>query len=114
MAQQTRSSEAKSLPTLINELWELIVAYFKQESVDPLKDVVRFVAFGVAGAILISVGLVLVGIGGLRALEFEKVIRRHLSGNLTWLPYVGVVIASVAVAVISVTRIFKVPSREEP
>jgi hypothetical protein len=114
MAQQSRSVEEKSLPTLFNELWELIVAYFKQESVEPLKDVGRFVAFGVAGAILIGLGLVLVGIGGLRLLENERSVRVHLSGNWSWVPYLGIAGVSLAVAGISVSRIFKVPSRKEP
>lgn len=119
MARQANSSRAASsanasLPTLINELWELIVAYFKQETVEPVKNVGRFIAFGLAGAILISLGLVLLAIGGLRALEAEKSIRTHLGGDWSWVPYLGVAFVSLIVAGVSITRIFKVPSRKEP
>jgi uncharacterized membrane protein YidH (DUF202 family) len=98
---------------LLNELWELVVAYFKQESVDPIKQVGRFVAWGLVGAIFIGVGLVLLAIGGLRALQSDPAIRTHLRGNWSWAPYGAVAAVSLAVAGLSVSRIFKVPSRED-
>ena len=46
----------KSLGGHLGELATLVVAYAKQETVDPLKRLVRFVVWGVAGALLVAVG----------------------------------------------------------
>ena len=86
----------KSLPTLAHELWELVLAYLKQETVEPLKGLARFVGFGVAGAITFSVGLVLLVLAGLRVLQTET--GEHLTGSLTWVPYVGVLVVAGLVA----------------
>ena len=36
----------KSLPTLASELWDLVRAYAKQETIEPLKGIGRFIGFG--------------------------------------------------------------------
>jgi len=74
-----------SLPVTLQELWQLVVAYFKQETVEPVKALGRFVGFGVAGSLMLGVGIVLIVLGGLRALQTET--DRHLTGHLSWLPY---------------------------
>jgi hypothetical protein len=86
----------KGLPTQISELWELIVTYAKQETVDPLKALLKFLAWGVGGAVCLGLGLVLLALAGLRAMQQE--LAPHLSGNWSWLPYVVVVAAAGAVA----------------
>src|SRR5204862_4788182 len=57
----------KSLPVPLQELWQLVVAYFKQETVEPVNALGRFVGFGVAGSLMLGVGIVLIVLGGLRA-----------------------------------------------
>ena len=79
------NQQPESLPTLARELWALVVAYFKQETVEPVKALGRFVGFGVAGSLMLGVGIVLIVLGGLRALQTET--DRHLTGHLSWLPY---------------------------
>src|SRR5207302_11445832 len=61
----------KSLPTLASKLLDLVRAYAKQETVEPLRGVGRFVAFGLAGSFLVGIGLVLLALGALRALQNE-------------------------------------------
>lgn len=80
----------KGLPNLMSELWDLVLAYAKQETVDPLKSLVRFLGWGVGGAACLAVGLVLLSLAGLRALQLE--LAPHLSGNWAWVPYLAVVL----------------------
>lgn len=79
------TGEGRPLPDLLSELWELIQTYVRQETVDPIKGVGRFVAYGVAGALLVGVGVVLLSVGVLRVLQAET--DTTFTGNLTWIPY---------------------------
>ena len=75
----------KSLPTLVTELWDLVRAYAKQETVEPLKGIGRWLGYGVAGSLFLGAGLVLLGVGGLRALQTET--GDVFDGNWSWAPY---------------------------
>lgn len=79
----------KSLGTLVDELRELVIDYARQETVDPLRHIGRSVKFGLAGALLMGMGVVLLALAGLRALQTETVGR--LDEGLSWAPYVIVV-----------------------
>ncbi|HEX7521142.1 MAG TPA: hypothetical protein VF441_03685, partial [Acidimicrobiia bacterium] len=59
------------LPQMVAELWELVVAYFKQETVVPLQKLGRYLGLGVAGSLLLGLGVVFLGMSGLRALQTE-------------------------------------------
>lgn len=48
------------------EVQQLLVSYAKQETVEPLKTLGRYVGFGVAGAALIGLGTFFIGLGVLR------------------------------------------------
>ena len=84
----------------IRELRELVVAYAKQETVDPLKGLGRYVAFGVAGALLIGSGFVFLALGALRALQGDH-RGPHFTGNWSWAPYAIVVVGSLVIAGLS-------------
>jgi hypothetical protein len=73
------------LGQLVVELRELIVEYFKQETVVPLQQLRRYVVFGLLGALLLGVGAIFLGIAGLRALQTET--DTAMTGNLSWAPY---------------------------
>ncbi len=79
----------------IRELKELVIAYAKQETVDPLKGLLRYVAFGIAGALLIGTGVTFAAIGALRALQGDR-HGPHFTGNWSWAPY-GLVVAGALV-----------------
>lgn len=83
------AENSKPIPQLIVELRELLIAYFKQETVVPLKQLGRYVAFGVGGALLLGLGALFIGIGGLRLLQTET--DSTFTGNWSWAPY-GIVI----------------------
>ncbi len=80
----------------IRELRELVVAYTKQETVEPLKGLGRFVGFGLAGALLMGTGVAFLAVAGLRALQDET--RPHLTGNWSWVPYAIVVVLTLGLA----------------
>ena len=82
---EPRRAGDKSLPTLAGELWQMVVAYVKQETVVPIKGLARFVGFGIAGSTLLSLGLLMWAIALLRALQTET--GSTFTGNLSWLPY---------------------------
>lgn len=85
----------KSLPTLASELWELVRDYAKQQAVEPLKGVGRFLGYGLAGAVLLGTGLLLLAVGLLRALQTETGSR--FQGNWSWVPYLIVLVVCGAV-----------------
>jgi uncharacterized BrkB/YihY/UPF0761 family membrane protein len=82
------------LPQLVRELWDLIVAYFKQETVIPLKQLGRYIVFGLVGAFLLGLGVVLLAMSGLRALQDET--GSTFSGNWSWAPY-GIVFVALLI-----------------
>lgn len=80
-----RSTNDKSLPALAAELWDLVRAYAKQETIEPVKGIGRFVAFGVAGSVLLGLGTVFFAMALLRALQTEV---DTFDGWWSWAPYV--------------------------
>jgi hypothetical protein len=86
----------------VRELRELLIAYFKQETIDPLKGLARYVAYGLLGVSLMGIGICFIAIGGLRALQTQTGSTFH--GNFTWAPYAITVFALLIVAFVAVTR----------
>ncbi len=66
-----RRRDDTSLPNLATDLWDLVRAYAKQETIEPIKGLGRFIAFGVAGSVLLGIGSVLLAVAVLRALQTE-------------------------------------------
>ena len=98
-----RDDDAKSIPQVATELWELSVAYAKQETVDPLKGLGRFLGYGVGGAILFGLGSVLLLLALLRALQTET--DSTFTGSLSWIPYLIVVITALLLVGLLVWRV---------
>lgn len=84
------ADRSKSLAAQVQELWELVLAYARQETLDPIKGVGRYVAFGVLGSFALGIGVVLLLLGGLRALQTET--DGTFAGNWSWAPY-GITLA---------------------
>lgn len=97
------SESDKSLPALVSELWDLVVAYAKQETVDPLKRLGRFAKYGLAGSLLLGAGFVLLALAGLRALQGET--GSHWTGNWSWAPYLITTAGAILVAIVLGLRI---------
>jgi hypothetical protein len=96
-------NDPKSLPQVASELWELTKRYAKQETVDPLKGLGRFIGLGLAGMLLLGIGVVLLMLAGLRALQTET--DTMFTGNLSWLPYVITLAGCVILIVLAISRI---------
>jgi hypothetical protein len=97
----------KPIGALLNELKDLVVAYAKQETLDPIKALGRFVAFGLLSTFLLAVGCSLVVLALIRAIQSET--GQHLTGDLSWVPYAGGILFGLMVAGIAATRIGKAP-----
>lgn len=87
-------AEQTPIPSLFGEFWDLVAAYAKQETVAPLAQVRRFLLYGVAGGVCFGFGVVFMALGALRALQSET--GSSMSGNLSWIPYLIVVVGLVA------------------
>jgi hypothetical protein len=95
----TDTSKDKSLPTVAAELYDLVRAYVKQETVEPMKGLGRVALFGIVGSLLLGIGLVELAVGGLRALQTETGGR--FDGNWSWAPYLIVLLGTTIVIMLA-------------
>jgi predicted cobalt transporter CbtA len=90
---------------------QLTIDYVKQETLEPLKGLGRFLAWGVAGSIAIAIGLLLLLIGILRLLQDET--GTSLTGTWSWVPYFAVSVLGVAVLAVAAWRITAGPAQRK-
>jgi hypothetical protein len=93
----------KSVTEVVGDLWQLLKDYGKQETIDPLTNLGRFVGFGAPGSILLALGVLLLSLGTLRALQTET--GEHLTGSLTWVPYAITFVVAAALVAIAINAI---------
>src|SRR6516164_5103622 len=93
-----------------DDAFQLTVDYLKQETVQPLKGLGRFLYMGIAGSFFLAGGILLVLIGILRLLQTET--GTALTGDLSWVPYLSVMVLGIAVIVVAAWRITAGPARE--
>jgi hypothetical protein len=101
-------TQQKGTGEIISDLWELIKAYGKQETVDPLKSIGRFLMWGLPGAVLLTLGLLFGSLAILRGLQTET--DAHLSGSWDYVPHLAAFVFAVLAAGLSaaaITRPFK-------
>jgi hypothetical protein len=96
-------TQSKSVPEIAGELFELTKSYARQETIDPLKGVGRYLALGVAGALALSIGVILLMLSGLRALQTET--STTFTGNWSWVPYLIVLVVATALIGLAISRI---------
>ena len=87
----TRRGQSRSARSL-NEFVSLVIAYAKQETVVPIKQLGRYVLFGIVGALLLGIGGGLLALAAIRAVQAET--GAHLRGSFTWVPYFGGVVVA--------------------
>ena len=101
------SDDAAGMKETATEAVAMVVAYARQETIDPLKALGRYAIWGIIGAVLIVTGVFLISLGALRAVQFETA--PHLTGDWSWVPYLSGAVVAGGVAVLALFRIFKVP-----
>jgi hypothetical protein len=95
-----RSARDSSLSFV--ELVKMVRDYVKQETLDPLKGVGRWLAWGIVGAVALLFGAVTGLIGLLRLLQAEVFYQPN---GFTWAPYMIIVGVAVVMVWLSLTRI---------
>jgi uncharacterized BrkB/YihY/UPF0761 family membrane protein len=73
------------LPQLVTELRDMVVQYFREQTLVPLQKLGRYIGFGLLGSLLLGFGVVFLGTAGLRALQDET--GDTFSGDWSWVPY---------------------------
>jgi len=91
-----------SLQRDLEEIRDIAVRYIKDETIQPVKDMGRFAAFGALGSLFVGFGTVLILLGVLRFLQEQFPV---LDGSLSWIPYLVVVLLAAAVIGLTVWRI---------
>ena len=96
-----------------DDAFKLTVDYLKQEALDPLKGLGRFLLWGLTGSLAIAVGILLVLVGILRLLQTET--GTALTGDWSWVPYFVVAVLGIGVAAVAGWRITAGPGqRRQP
>jgi hypothetical protein len=98
-------AENKSVPQVISELWVLTKDYARQETVEPLKGVGRYLAYGLGGVVVGSLGVILLLLAMLRALQTETGSTFH--GSWSWAPYALVLLVAGLLGALAASRIGK-------
>ena len=94
----------KSHPGDIGQVVDLVKDYVRQETLGPIKGAGRWLGRGVAGALLIGTGCVLLVLGALRMIQNE--FGRSFRGQwMSLLPYLFAFVVSVAVMAVAAWRI---------
>jgi predicted cobalt transporter CbtA len=101
--------ERKGVRSSGEEFVQLVRDYAQQETLEPLQGLGRFVAFGVAGSVLLAVGAGLLLLGVLRLLQTET--GTTFTGNLSWLPYLITALLALAILGLAAWRISAGPAR---
>ena len=84
------------------ELCKMVRGYIKQETLDPLRGVGRWLAWGIVGAIALLFGAVVGLVGLLRLLQAEIFDQPN---GFTWAPYMIIVGVALVMIWLSLTRI---------
>ena len=86
----------------LDEIKDLALKYIKEETIQPIKQMGRFVAWGAAGSLLVGFGFFFLLFGALRFLQEQFKV---LDGTLSWIPYLIVVVLAAIIIALTLWRI---------
>ena len=98
-------SEKQASSAREGELFDLVVAYARQETIEPLRGVGKWIVRGLVSMFLVSLGVVLVSLGLLRAVQ--DLSGSTFDGAWSFVPYVFGVMFSVVIVAVAITQIRK-------
>ena len=104
-------NESHGLRHAGDDAFQLTVDYLKQETVEPLKGLGRFLYMGIAGSFFLAFGILLILLGVLRLLQTET--GTALTGDWSWVPYAAVAVLGLAVIGVAAWRITAGPGQQK-
>lgn len=110
-AKTSSSSPQRAESASVSEVYDLVKGYAKQETLAPLRGAGRWLALGTAGALFLGLGFSFVLLGLLRLLQTET---SAFDGAWSWVPYLIVLVVTLIVAVLSLSRIKRATLGKEP
>lgn len=105
-------ARTSAVPEVVRDLWDLLVAYTRQETVTPLRNVGRYLAYGIGGMLVVTTGVFLLCMALLRALQTET--HGVFNGFWSWVPYLIVSTVVLGLVWFAFTRIGKGGVGTEP
>lgn len=97
------AERAESTGETVGELWDLLKTYARQQTVDPVKALGRFVTYGLLGSLLIGIGITELTVAVLRVLQVET--DDVFDCNWSTIPYLIALVAVSVLTVLSLKRI---------
>jgi len=88
----------------LDEIKTLALRYIKEETIQPIKEMGRFVLWGAVGSLLVGFGYFFLLFGALRFLQDQFKV---LDGTLSWIPYLIVVVLAAMIIGLTVWRIVR-------
>jgi hypothetical protein len=92
-----------------DDAFQLTVDYLKQEVVEPLRGLGRFLYMGIAGSFFLAFGLLLILLGVLRLLQTET--GTALDGDWSWVPYAATMLLGIVIIGVAALRIQAGPGK---
>lgn len=106
MSETKRDPEKRADSGQVGDVIDLVKIYVKQETVGPLKGIGRKVGVGVAGALLLGLGLFFLALGLLRLIQTK--VPRLAEGTMSLLSYLIVIAFCGVVTVLALSRVKKI------
>ncbi len=100
----SRQPESKGAATQIAELKTLVVGYARQETVDPLKTLGRYMGFGLAGSVTLGLGISMLLLALLRGLQQIDTLQ---DPTWSWVPYLAALFAGLVLVGLFMWRLMK-------
>jgi hypothetical protein len=101
------SAQAKTPADHVTELRDMVVGYAKQETLEPLTVLGRYVAWGAGGSLLVGTGCAFLLLGLLRGLQtihfFNEPGEPH-GGTWSFVPYVITLLVALVMILIAAWR----------